>query len=365
MGKQTPVCVAILVLAVLSLTLRAGPVLSAPDIGAALSQIAAALSSGNGAQALALSDAALGQAGLSDADRGRLMLERGLANQMQGNSQDALADLTEAINGHGLSAPEQARAFLERGLVLDGLNRLNDAIGDYGAVLRLIPNSSTALNNRANAFRRQNRFEEARRDYLASLAADNPAPEYPYFGLGQIAESQGKPDEAKNFYARALTANPDYSLAAQRLTALGGSAPTPDVITLRPPKGAGAADTGIALHPLPAKAPPRKEAQALPTVKPASYFGRDNQPDLRPALDNPGGQQVQLGAWRQEAEAAAGWNRALKAADGALAGFSPHIVAADLPGKGRYYRLRVETPDGKQLCVILTAKGLDCIPARD
>ena len=104
MGKQTPVCVAILVLAVLSLTLRAGPVLSAPDIGAALSQIAAALSSGNGAQALALSDAALGQAGLSDADRGRLMLERGLANQMQGNSQDALADLTEAINGHGLSA---------------------------------------------------------------------------------------------------------------------------------------------------------------------------------------------------------------------------------------------------------------------
>ena len=128
--------------------------------------------------------------------------------------------------------------------MLDGMNRLNDAIGDYGAVLRLIPNSSTALNNRANAFRRQNRFEEARRDYLASLAADNPAPEYPYFGLGQIAESQGKPDEAKNFYARALTANPDYSLAAQRLTALGGSAPAPDVITLRPPKGAGAADTG-------------------------------------------------------------------------------------------------------------------------
>ena len=37
----------------------------------------------------------------------------------------------------------------------------------------------------------------------------------------------------------------------------------------------------------------------------------------------------------------------------------------DLPGRGRYYRLRVVTPDGKQLCAILMAKGLACILARD
>ena len=222
-GKRIPVFAAKPLLAVLFLTLWAGGVLSAPDVTTALSQIAAALSSGNGAQALALSDATLRQAGLSAADHSRLVLDRGLANQMQGSSAAALADLTEAINARGLTVPEQARAFLERGLVLDGLNRLNDAIGDYGAVLRLTPNSPTALNNRANAFRRQNRFDEAQRDYLASLAADNPAPEYPYFGLGQIAEREGKDEEAKNFYVRALTANPGYGLAAQRLTALGGN----------------------------------------------------------------------------------------------------------------------------------------------
>jgi tetratricopeptide (TPR) repeat protein len=365
MGKQTPDCAAMLLLAVLSLTLWAGCAMAAPDAGTALSQIAAALSSGNGAQALALSDAALGQVGLSEAEHSRLVLDRGLADQMQGNSDAALGDLTQAINARGLTVPEQARAFLERGLVLDGMNRLGDAIGDYGAVLRLIPNSPTALNNRANAFRRQNRFEDARRDYLASLASDNPAPEYPYFGLGQIAESEGKNDEARRFYKRALAANPGYSLAAQRLTALGGTIPAPDVITLRPPKGVMAQEGGIALHPPAAKSLPPKDAEARSTIKPASYSGRDSQPDLRPALDNPAGQQVQLGAWRQEDEAAAGWNHALKAADGALAGFSPHIVAADLPGKGRYYRLRVMAPDGRQLCAVLTAKGLDCIPAKD
>jgi len=365
MGKQTPVCAARHPLAVLFLTLWAGCALAAPDAGAALSQIAAALSAGNGAQALALSEAALAQAGLGEADHSRLMLDRGLANQTQGNSDAALSDLTQAVNARGLTVPERARAFLERGLVLDGMNRLNDAIGDYGAVLRLVPNSPAALNNRANAFWRQNRFEDARRDYLASLASDNPAPEYPYFGLGQIAESEGKNDEARSFYKRALAANPGYSLTAQRLTALGGTIPAADVITLRPPKGAIAQEAGIALHPPAAKSPPPKEAEARSTIKPASYSGRDPLPDLRPALDNPGGQQVQLGAWRQEDEAAAGWNRALKAADGVLAGLSPHIVAADLPGKGRYYRLRVTAPDGRQLCAILTAKGLDCIPARD
>jgi tetratricopeptide (TPR) repeat protein len=357
------------------LALRSGSALAAPEAAAALSQIAAALSSGNGAQALALSDAALAQPGLSDADHSRLVLDRGLANQMQGNSEASLADLTEAVNAHALSAPEQARAYLERGLLLDGLNRLDDAIGDYGAVLRLVPNSPAALNNRANAFRRQNHLEDARRDYLASLAADNPAPEYPYYGLGQIAEGQGKTGEARNFYVRALAANPGYSLAAQRLTALGGSAPAPDIITLRPPGGAGVGDTGIALHPLQAKPEPFKEMTARPAVKSASYSDHGSEPGLRPALDNPSsdnrssdnpaGQQVQLGAWRQQAEAAAGWARAVKSAGGALAGYSPHIVAADLPGKGRYYRLRVVTPDGRQLCAVLTAKGLDCIPAKN
>jgi Tfp pilus assembly protein PilF len=371
MGKQTGFCKAMLILA--GLMLPSEPALSAPQTAAVLSQIAAALSSGNGAQALVLSDAALAQPGISDADHSRLVLDRGLANQILGNSEASLADLTEAVNSHGLSVPEQARAYLERGLVLDGLNRLEDAIGDYGAVLRLVPNSPTALNNRANAFRRQNHLEDARRDYLASLAADNPAPEYPYYGLGQIAEGQGKTGEARNFYVRALAANPGYSLAAQRLTALGGTAPAPDVITLRPPGRAAAGGAGIALHPLPAKPGLFKEVAARSTVKPASS-DRDGGPDLRPALDNPGGdnpssdnptgQQVQLGAWRLQAEAAAGWTRAVKAADGALAGYTPHFVAADLPGKGRYYRLRIMAPDGRRLCAVLMAKGLDCILAK-
>jgi hypothetical protein len=74
-----------------------------------------------------------------------------------------------------------------------------------------------------------------------------------------------------------------------------------------------------------------------------------------------------LGAWRTEAEATQGWNRAVRQAAGILEGYSPHIVAVDLPGAGRYYRLRVATDKSgsKALCEALTAKGLPCISARD
>ena len=72
--------------------------------------------------------------------------------------------------------------------------------------------------------------------------------------------------------------------------------------------------------------------------------------------------QAQLGAWRQEAEANDAWNRAVRRAGGDLAGLAPHIVPVDLPGRGRYYRLRVSADAGAaKLCASLAAKGLDCL----
>ena len=100
---------------------------------------------------------------------------------------------------------------------------------------------------------------------------------------------------------------------------------------------------------------------------------------LRPALDQArGGAQtggagrpvaeVQLGAWRSAEEANAGWNEARLRAAGALDNFSPHIVPVDLPGKGRFFRLRVTVAAGQHLsafCAGLSAKGVACFPAKD
>jgi tetratricopeptide (TPR) repeat protein len=358
------------------------PVAAAPVATATFAAIDAALAAGDGSQALRLSDAALNLAGLDNTDRARLVLDRGLGYSLAGRGEDALADLTQAINTHGLTVGEQARAYLERGLVLDGMNRLDDAIGDYNAALRLNPESAPALNNRANAYRRQNRLEDAQRDYLASLAAGNPAPEYPYYGLGQVAEQQGKFAAAKNFYGQAIQSNPGYQLAANRLAALGGTVPVTPPIVLKPPPGTLSVDNApIVLRPppvrrappgrfIPAPASPASNGQSPRPAPPlrvadiSTGVGKSG-PGLRPALNDAGGQEVQLGAWRSEAEATAGWHAAVTMAGGILTGLSPHIVTADLPGRGRYYRLRVRVTDSKQLCAALTARGMDCFPARD
>ena len=329
--------------------------------------IVAALGGGNATKAEQLAEAALGASGLAAGDQGRLLVDRGMAREALGRHDDALADLTRAIEMHALPPEDQARALFTRGAVLDGQGRSNDAIGDYSAALTLAPRFAPALNNRANAYRRQNRVAEAKRDYLASLAAGNLAPEFSYYGLGQLAEAAGNSEGARAFYARAVAANPNYALAAERLAALGGTPDAPDagVIHLRPPRAVQTAETApVVLKPPAGPAPSRPSR-----VTPASYGGGTAGPGLRPALDAAGqglqkGAQVQLGAWRTQEEAGQGWNSALRRSGGLLDGLSPRIVAADLPGRGRYYRLRAG-PAAAGLCAALQAQGVDCIPARD
>lgn len=295
----------------------------------------------------------------ADPDRGRHLIEAAHTLEKSGQQNDALADYTAAIESRTLGREEQARALFDRGLLLDGMNRLDDGLQDYSAALTFMPKFAAALNNRANVYRRLRRFKEAERDYRASLAAGNAQDQYPYYGLGEIAEAQGQNSQARAFYAKALAVAPDFILASQKLAALD-AAP----IHLRPPT-----ETNVAQAQAPAKPVvlhPPKLLHLRPT--PAAY-DRDG-PALKPSLDQGGrygAPQVQLGAWRTEAEATQGWNRAVRMAGGVLEGFSPRIVAVDLPAAGRYYRLRVvaDKSGPKALCTALQAKGLDCIPARD
>lgn len=336
---------------------------AAPATDAVLAEIGTALDRGDAPEAGQLAADALAQGDLTALQRGRLLLDLGLAHELQGDQDKALADFTGAIQTHALPVHEQAEALLQRGFLLDGLNRLADAVKDYGAVIALkTANTATALNNRANIYRRQNRLGDARRDYQAALATGSAKPQFPYYGLGQIAEAQKDKEAARGFYAKAVAADPGYGLAADRLAALGGAPQDvltqPDQIVLHPPgtkPASPAADPPVVLHP-PRSAKPRAKTPA----KPAPAV-------LRPALDGPsrgGGPEVQLGAWRSEPEAQAGWEQARRRAGGLLAGLSAHVVIADLPGRGRYFRLRVATGSPDKLCTGLREAGIACLPAR-
>ncbi|MEI9991426.1 MAG: tetratricopeptide repeat protein [Rhizomicrobium sp.] len=316
-------------------------------------EVSVALHAGDASGALALATQALAGTSLAPYDRARLLIERGLAHDTLGERDDALVDFTEALNSHALTSPEVALGLYYRGAVLDELSRTEDAIGDYSAAIRIEPDLSGALNNRGNVYRRSGRLAEARRDYEASIAAGNPHREYPDFGLGQIAEASGDAEAARAYYQAALIADPAFDPAKERLAALGAAADGSDapIVLRRPAEGV--------IH---LKPPGRHREPAIPA--PATEV-----PVLRSALNDGavnGAAVVQLGAWRSQGEAAIAWSRIARVATTELVGLTPQVISVDLPGKGRYYRLRTNPAKGAlALCAVLRAKGLACIVVRD
>jgi tetratricopeptide (TPR) repeat protein len=275
------------------------------------------------------------------------LLARGHDSEKLGAKDDALADYTLAIESRALTGDDQVRALFDRGLLLDGMGHLDDALNDYGAALSLSPKFVAALNNRAGIYRRLGRWPEARRDYLAAIAIGSSQSQYSYFGLGQIAEAEGKRADAEALYRCALAADPHYSVASDRLSALSREAgpPTRSVSVSALPQVASIRSFE------PEKAPAPSAAKNILQLK------------STPA-DNEGGPEVQLGAWRSPESAAKGWSQAQRLAKEALDGLSPRIVAVDLPGAGRFYRLRVTAAQTspRALCTALASKGLDCVP---
>jgi tetratricopeptide (TPR) repeat protein len=334
----------------IALILAAAPALA--DLPPEALGAADALRAGRAADAEALATTALETKDLAALDHAHILLNRALAREQLGRRRDALSDFNEALALDGLPPDEHARAFFDRGVTEDELGRTGEAVADYSAALKIVPAFAPALNNRANAERRAGKLPDAKADYQAALAAGDREKEYPYYGLGQIAEAEGDAKSAAEDYRMALAANGQYGLAAQRLAALGAQ---PGKIDLKPPVPAPPVVTASYEAPPPELRPsivgrPEKKHAAAPEA-------------MQPEAES-GNALVQLGAFRDEAAASAGWNALMAKSDGALTGLAPQIVAADIPGKGKFYRLRTTVAAASTFCAKLTAKGLACMPVR-
>jgi tetratricopeptide (TPR) repeat protein len=357
------------------------PALAASAGPALIAEVQTALDRGDAQHAAMLAQSGLKESWLTAGERARLQLYHGLAQELLGASDAAMQDFSLALASRALPPAEQAQALLQRGFLRDGLGRLAEASADYSAVIALKGEGlSTALNNRANIRRRQSRWAEAKADYQAALAAGGGRAQYSWYGLGQIAEAQGDSLAARGFYTRAVAADPAYAAASERLTALGGPVENPppsptDPIILRPPSAKASPEASPApARPVILKPPPPRAAAMM---RPPPLVRRTNPPaprlDLRPALDREAvrgapGRQVQLGAWRSEAEARAGWQKAKARAGAILENREPQVLVADLPGRGRYYRLRLSPIAGEspaELCESLADSGIACFPVRD
>jgi len=312
------------------------------------------------------------------ANKARLLMNAGVAHERLGRNEEAVADFTQALAMKTLSREDSVRAIYDRGVALDALGKTKGALADYAAAIRLKPNFAPALNNRANAYRRLGRLAEAKRDYLAALASGDAAREYSYYGLGQIARQQGDFVAARDYYRKALDANPAYALAAQSLGELHDNA-LPSLVLRAPPAKHGlpapkAVAANEAPKPVPVRAPPKpapvpaQPSEADLLLRKAILDSRTKTASIAPVSPAKPSAEIQLGAFRDGASATAAWNVLVGQSGGALAGLEPRVVPVDLPGKGRFWRLRAglgSPAEAKAKCAALAARGLACLVPRD
>jgi tetratricopeptide (TPR) repeat protein len=326
-----------------------------------MQDVARALHAGQADVAERGASAVLDNETISPLDRAYTLLNRALARETLGKQQDALADFNNAIWLNILPPKEKARALFDRGVTLDELGRTADAVIDYSAALTIQPDYAAALNDRANAERRLGKLPEAKADYEASLAAGNTEKKYPLFGLGEIAVMQGDTATAQTDFKAALAQDASYTIAQQRLASLQF---VPPVAKLHEPeKPAPKLADAPPSAPKVADAPHLRGIEDVP-VRETRIASLDT-PHISQAIS---GSTLQLGAFRSEAEAQSGWKTVLNKIGSTLDGVAPVIVAADVPGKGRFWRLRVGPLDkdrAASICDTIKAKGAACFPARD
>jgi cell division protein FtsN len=107
-------------------------------------------------------------------------------------------------------------------------------------------------------------------------------------------------------------------------------------------------------------------AAEKPPVVPVAKPQPKPEPVAKPVVAaKPTGHLIQVGAYRTQAKAMAGWARLVKANKALLGGLKPVVVRADLGNRGVFHRLRAGPVDGPEaaaaLCRRLKQRKVGCL----
>lgn len=379
-----------------------------------------------------------------------VLTQKAYKSMAAGDTAAAIATYTKAIESRSLEPEMLANALLNRALGYQKLDQQQQAIDDYAAALRLDAMSpqlrATALFNRALSYQKIDRPALAIEDYTSALFLDSSFA-YAYFGRANVLRDSGQylfaladydkalrnkfPDVARVYYNQALTfealqrpqdqrralsaaisANPNFAPAKQKLAALDGGAPAAPAQRLvaaaapsqggtlvarksvlppaEAPSAALLADTATATAPVVvAAAKPKKIEDRVP-VEEGDVTASVDQPAkakvaaVEPVADEPpaeetvasnapaeaapeaatvSGWSVQIASAASEDAAWSTWKKMQKS-HRVLSDKKPVVVKADLGSKGTFYRIRLTGYEGqndaKSACSALKSGGVKC-----
>jgi tetratricopeptide (TPR) repeat protein len=341
------------------------------------------------------------------------LLNRGLAHQQLGDQQGAIDDYTAALNLDAMGAQLRATALYNRGLCQQKLQNLSAAVEDFTSALFLDPTFAHAYYVRGNALRESGQFLFALSDYEKATRYHHPNAAQVYYGEALAYESLRRPQDARKSLERAVSANPKFSPAVEKLAMLQGSVmakPTqvatagvgggglvmrkPDLPKAVEPSAELLGESGsdpimtsavsppattkivdripveqekiIAVEPLDEETPAAEadtdaaDITDVAVAEPATEEAVEEAPAEAPQVS---GWSVQVASATSEDGAWSTWKK-MKAKHQALASQKPVVVRADLGTKGIVYRVRLTGFENqnaaKQSCSKLKSSGISC-----
>ncbi len=188
-------------------------------------QAYAALAGGDNERAIILYSEAIESRELAPELLANSLLNRALAYQQLNKQSKAIDDYTAALALDAMSAELRATALYNRGLSQQKLSKTTLAIEDFTSALMLNPVFAHAFLSRGNALRESGQLLFALSDFERALRFNHPDPARVYFSQAQTYELLQRPIDARRSLEAALSANPNFVLAREKLATLDAAFP--------------------------------------------------------------------------------------------------------------------------------------------
>lgn len=137
------------------------------------------------------------------------------------NARDDLSRDTEAcdraLKDPATSRGDRKKTLVNRGVIYNRNGDLGDALADFNAALEIDGELGEAYLNRGNSYYLASRYDDALADYERALEFEIAKPWAAWYNIGLAYEAKKQPERAREAYQEALSANPDFTQAQQKL----------------------------------------------------------------------------------------------------------------------------------------------------
>lgn len=123
----------------------------------------------------------------------------------------------KALSDGSISRADRKKTLVNRGVIYNRSGDLGAALDDFNDALDIDGALGEAYLNRGNSYFLSRQYDDALADYERALELDISKPWAAWYNIGLVYEAQKQPDKAREAYQEALSANPNFTQAQQKL----------------------------------------------------------------------------------------------------------------------------------------------------